>query len=938
MNERADILDAERLLAHSAWLRALAQTLARGADAEDLAQETWRIALERRPASLDDGRLRGWLTTVARRLALRKQRDAAAHRAHEERWASERGEPIASDARERALLQKRIADAVLQLDEPYQSAVVLRYFDGLDARAIAIRQGVSHDAARQRLARALALLRARLDHEYGGRRAQWAALAWPGLGEGDAAAPWITGGALMGGKLAVAVVVVVAVTTWWWWSGRAADVVEPAGAAIAAAAPAALGSEGTSSAAEETSSAFAERAPAGPIAPEAPASPERVIDRDRDLHGVVIDADRKPVAGARVLVVQHAFAELESLDLDRAHRAASRTRIAEQQTDDAGLFVIPLEAGRSYDLVVEASGFAPGAASHCHAGERVEIVLTEGASLSGRVLRMLDDSPVVGATVELHYSRDLAAQQTADAVFVETDAEGRYRFEGLPPGVRMFAAFPRADARSQWILVTLAPGRSIEQDIRVDSGRVLRGRVVDRDTLAPIAGAVIGESWTMRRTVRTDARGEFEFPGFVMHDTYEIAVRAPGYGRSDLQFQTPPAGAEEVVEVALTRGWTLRGRIIDRDGAPIDDVYVAAAALELVDGGSAQQHDWQATRTRADGTYEIEDVRRDMHHVLFVKKAGYGSVSYDLDDRDNASDVLAIPDVVLHAGAIVRGVVIDEDGEPYASRVVHLSGRNRDGTMWNDRDRTLAVFEVAGRSTRTDDLGRFAFADVANGDYELFAPLRNVAENVLKQVAVGAATSTVDVELVLPRGLSIIGRVVGPDGEGVRVFLVLESPDDPRGLVRQYTEEDGTFELRGLVPAAYSGFAYPTFLESVAGSTRLANGEMHEIAAGRTDVIVRLDRAAALRGRVIDADGSAAAGVNVEALRDGIVETIALTGADGTFVLWVAEHAGPYDLRATSRARQDGELQRVEKFPPEHMPSVSNVTPGDERQHSIQLP
>ncbi|TAJ14485.1 MAG: hypothetical protein EPO68_12770, partial [Planctomycetota bacterium] len=71
VNERADALDDDRLLAHAAWLRTLAQSLARGADAEDLAQETWRIALERRPASVDDGRLRGWLATVARRLALR---------------------------------------------------------------------------------------------------------------------------------------------------------------------------------------------------------------------------------------------------------------------------------------------------------------------------------------------------------------------------------------------------------------------------------------------------------------------------------------------------------------------------------------------------------------------------------------------------------------------------------------------------------------------------------------------------------------------------------------------------------------------------------------------------------------------------------------------------------------------------------------------------
>jgi RNA polymerase sigma-70 factor (ECF subfamily) len=942
VNERADTLDAERLLAHAAWLRALAQTLARGADAEDLAQETWRVALERRPASLDDGRLRGWLATVARRLALRGQRDAAAHRAHEERWASERwaserGEPSASDARERALLHKRIADAVHELDEPYQSAVVLRYFDGLDARAVAERQGVSHDAARQRLSRALALLRARLDREYDGGRAQWTALAWSGLGENAAAAGWITGGALMGGKLAVAVVVVVGAATWWWWSGRGAEVVEPANTALSGAAPTALASENAPFATLETPWSAAER-----VVAELPATApsERAIDRDRDLHGIVIDSDRRPVAGARVIVVHHAFAELEFLDLDRAQYASSRVRIAEQTTDDAGEFVIPLEAGRSYHLVVEAAGFTAGAASHCHAGERVEITLAAGATLSGRVLRKGDDSPVAGATVELRYSRDLASKQTVDAVHVETDADGRYRFDALPSGQRLFGVFPVADAPSGWMEVTLAPGRSTEQDVWVESGHRLRGRVFDHDTRAPIADALVGEGWMPRRSVRTDARGEFELAGSLTGGFYQIAVRAKGYGRIDQQVQAPDAEAAGVVEVALIRGRTLRGRVIDRNGAPVEDAYVTAPALAFEDFWSFQRHDWQATRTHADGTYELEDVRRDMHHLLFVKKAGYGAVSYEIDDREVERDVLALPDVVLHAGAIVRGVVVDEDGEPYAARVVYLKGRNRDASMWNDRDRSQASIYLDDRSSRTDDLGRFAFADVAVGDYEVSAPLRNVEDSVRKRIAVDGPEPVTDVELVLPRGLSIAGRVVGPDGEGVHSWLVFEAPEDPRGLVRQSTELDGTFEVRGLVAGVYSGVAYPTYLGSVAMSERLAKAPIHAVAAGRTDVVVELTPSAILSGRVVEADGSAAAGVTVGIWLDGEqdVENGAVTAADGTFGIWVAENSGPYELRATGRIRQVGAIQRVESLPPEHMPSVSDVAPGDGRQYEIRLP
>lgn len=929
---------SERLLAELDWARRLARALVGDAHADDLAQEALRVALERPPRLRPGASLRAWLRGVLGNLAL-KQREGSARRAfHEERAARAEAVEVEVDAQERVLLHRRLADAVLALDEPYRSAIVLRYFDGRSPREIAEVQRISYDAARQRLSRALAMLRARLDGECG--REQWlvACLALPSLAS-ERAGWWLaSGGWLVGGKtlLGAFAIVALAVVSWLWWSAQTPAIGTPP--RTAASAP----DEGDVA---SSSPARDRNADEGPVDREAAlesqaptVAPVRAIDRDRDLHGVVMDAERRPIAGARVIVVHHAFAELEVLDLDPAQRASSRVHIAEQETDDAGEFAIPLETGRSYDLLVEAPGFAPGSASHCHAGERVEIALAAGATLSGRVLRTADDSPVAGATVELRYSRKLALKRTADAVYVVTDAEGRYRFDDLPSGLRMFGVFPRADARSGWIEVELVPGSTIEHDVRVGSGNVLRGRVVDSDTRTPIEGAVVGEGWEMRRSVRTDALGEFEFPGFATSCFYEIAVLAKGYGRLDQTVQALNAEASGSVEVALIRGRTLRGRVIDGNGAPVADAYVAAPAVEIDGFGPAQQLDWPATRTRDDGSYELADVRRDMQHLLFVVKAGYGVVSYDVDDRDVIDDVLTMPDVVLHAGAIVRGVVVDQVGEPHVARVVHLHGRNRDGSVWNDGNRSLASRYVTDRSTRTDDLGRFAFADVAIGDYELSAPLQNAEGTVTRRVAIDSSEPVTDVELVVPRGLSITGRVVGPDGEGMHAWLVLVARDDASGsLVRQSTELDGTFAIRGLEAGVYSGVAYPTYPASFVASERSVKATIEHVSAGTTDVVVRLPRGALLGGRVLEADGSPAVGVTVDVGPDSSDDQQAITSADGTFAIWLAENSGPYELRATGRVRQEGALQRVESFLPERMPSVSDVAPGDGLQHEIRL-
>src|SRR5262249_8781407 len=73
-------IDPEVLLAHRDFVSALARQLVRGDRADDVAQETWLAALERRPAT--DRSPKPWLAAVARnvaRLLARGDRRPAPH-------------------------------------------------------------------------------------------------------------------------------------------------------------------------------------------------------------------------------------------------------------------------------------------------------------------------------------------------------------------------------------------------------------------------------------------------------------------------------------------------------------------------------------------------------------------------------------------------------------------------------------------------------------------------------------------------------------------------------------------------------------------------------------------------------------------------------------------------------------------------------------------
>src|SRR5213083_182349 len=121
-------LDA--LLAHREWVRALARRLVEGDDrADEIEQRTWLAAMERPPRDLRSPR--GWLATSLRNAA-RKMGRGENRRARHEAAASTRAVSLPADALvAEAELQQRVGRAVLDLEEPYRSTVLLRWFEGL---------------------------------------------------------------------------------------------------------------------------------------------------------------------------------------------------------------------------------------------------------------------------------------------------------------------------------------------------------------------------------------------------------------------------------------------------------------------------------------------------------------------------------------------------------------------------------------------------------------------------------------------------------------------------------------------------------------------------------------------------------------------------------------------------------------------------------------
>ena len=161
------------LTAHAEWVRGLALHLVRdSARADDLVQETFLAALERRP---DQGRsLRPWLRRVLQNRFAFGQRSDARRLAREEEGASPEELPSSDELVENAEAHAMLVRALTRLREPYRTTLLLRYFEGKSPQEIAASQGLPAATVRSHLKRGLDELREQLDRRSDGNRRAWA--------------------------------------------------------------------------------------------------------------------------------------------------------------------------------------------------------------------------------------------------------------------------------------------------------------------------------------------------------------------------------------------------------------------------------------------------------------------------------------------------------------------------------------------------------------------------------------------------------------------------------------------------------------------------------------------------------------------------------------------------------------------------------------------
>lgn len=563
--------------------------------------------------------------------------------------------------------------------------------------------------------------------------------------------------------------------------------------------------------------------------------------RARFAQSIVLQGDRElrvPLpegATVRGVVVDDLGAAVEGaqIQLEREDGAAPLPWTA--TSDGEGRFAIDTLWTGAHRLAVRASGHARIARAGVDpSDEALRLTLERVGLVAGRVMRP-DGDPAPGAEVVIAGSGLWPARRA------HTDADGRFRFPEVPPGVyevRAFAGEQVAEPRRG--LLVEAGGRSL-LTFALQDGVRLSGIVRDADTREGVEGAeitVATEALDAAPRVATSGEGgRFLVSGLPAGVVQTVSVFAEGY----VPVTAVEHGPGEPLEVSLVRGAVLAGVVLDADRRPVPN-----ATVEVLGEDEARQP------------------------ISLGAGRGFRSAVFGAHEAQTTQTQAGPAPMALEVtGGPVPPIPVAPMG---ASGATELAFAPLPETALEHR---------YADAHRTDEFGRFRITGVPPGHVQVLARRPDLAPASTPRLFVAAGGERDDIELILPPAGRLVGRVLDDRGRGLDGILVeVRSDALPHPRVT-FSDARGRFELDGVV-GELTVTALPHGRPAARARAEVISGE-------ETEVELALEEALhTLAGRAVDAGGFPLAGVQltVSSLRaDAPHRRTLWSGDDGTFSL-----------------------------------------------------
>jgi hypothetical protein len=404
------------------------------------------------------------------------------------------------------------------------------------------------------------------------------------------------------------------------------------------------------------------------------------------------------------------------------------------------------------------------------------LAAAEEGVVAGVLVQADGGAAVAGAKVLLVGGRLYQAQ---------SDAEGRFRMESIPPGEYRIWAH-RENLVSQKVSLRnmeaaeakgpmFAPLR-----LPMAAGKQVRFSVASAVTNKQVAGAVIRFGYPDRRKETTAADGTATVSG-LLPEAYEITVEASGHARSLRHLDLSQFGAVTELAVPLLAGGVVHGVVTDDKGQPLAGVDVV-----FREPGSSSGFYGEAPRTDATGRFRHNYLPLNASIEVSFSKDGYlfqrreAGLSESMREQQLDIQLERLP-----PGGSIAGVVKDIEGKPVEGAIVsnYGSGSRQE------------------RTTTTDEQGAFVLHDLlkAYNGHEIIVRAKGLAP-WRQAVKPGTPDKPAAVNVTLQPGHFIKGQVVDEQGKPIARATVAVNGHRFPGRIGDHlqTDAEGRFRFDSL--------------------------------------------------------------------------------------------------------------------------------------------
>ena len=510
-----------------------------------------------------------------------------------------------------------------------------------------------------------------------------------------------------------------------------------------------------------------------------------------------------------------------------------------------------------------------------------------------------EGKPVKGAVVDLvgrPRTAWVGASEDNDSLLLlgqgSTDDGGRFRLESLRTnssrflGVNALAAAPGFGIG--WATLDASAERP-EARIRLEPEQVVVIKLVDV-TGRPAAGVDIrvkglwrptgpGESdgvsvrdhpdkalrvWP--GTLKTDDQGKIRLTGIGRGLTVSLLIEDMRYARQDHYIETEGAASSKDVTIALEPARIIEGRVLAADsGQPIPHAIVSATTR--VHNEHANGFFTAKFRSDAEGRFKINPIAGESYTLGAFPTGDEPYLIQQDQQKWTKGTVKSNHDIKVPRGVLIRGKVTEKGtGRPLAGSSIQYLPVSND-------ERILSGWQAIVASK--DDGSYHIVVPAGKGYLLFFGPtpdfvLKQIGSNQMYTGRPGGRRTYAhammpyeaklghepapDISVMLEPGLTIKGRVEGPEGQTVTSGLLITTlriePFNPtwRGDFH-LPIKDGRFEAHGLAPEG-SARLYFLDAEHQWGASVDVTGKQ-----ANDDLTIRLEPCGQARARFITPTG-----------------------------------------------------------------------------------